>query len=103
MSASQLVRASGALLVFCLSLTSDVCAAPLYSVANLGAVGPNYSSATAINNYGQVTGSTLVGSEFRAFLWTPTTPHGTVGSMQDLGTLPNGYTTLNGLAINDFG
>jgi probable HAF family extracellular repeat protein len=47
---------------------------------------------TAINNAGKIVGRSNVindsgGRGYRAFLWTPSTPNGTSGSMQDLGLL----------------
>jgi probable HAF family extracellular repeat protein len=73
-------------------------AAFLYSggrVSNLGSLGgssfQDASLAYAINSYGQVVGTSDVNnSDSHAFLWTPTTPHGTTGTMIDLGTLGSG-------------
>jgi len=77
---------------------------PAYHVTDLGTlVGGNVSSGTGINAGGQVTGwSNRSGGEGRAFLWTPTTPNGTSGTIQDLGTL--GGTDSGGWpGINDRG
>ncbi len=56
-----------------------------------------------INDAGQVVGSTGTQfvTPFRAFLWTPAQPRGTVGTLQDLGTL--GSTGARAMAINNSG
>jgi probable HAF family extracellular repeat protein len=52
-----------------------------FPITDLGTLGGTYSSANAINNVGQVTGtSTNAHGEYRAFLWRK-------GTMIDLGTL----------------
>ena len=55
-------------------------------VKHLGGLpgGCHYSSATGINDSGQVVGSCLVGSTDHAFLYEN-------GQMKDLGLLPGGY------------
>jgi probable HAF family extracellular repeat protein len=61
--------------------------------------GGTVSSAAAINDLGQVSGTGYTTAAFglpHAFRWTPS------GGMQDLGTLPGG-TISNGWAINDLG
>ena len=63
------------------------------SMVNLGALSPTAatSSARAINPVGQVVGqSAATGGGQRAFIWNPTTPNGTTGSMFDMGELPGG-------------
>jgi probable HAF family extracellular repeat protein len=79
-------------------------AAFLYSgghMIDLGHLGGSGAAGTSvavgINSYGQVVGE----SDSAPFLWTPTTPHGTTGTMIDLGSLdfPNGAA----LAINSVG
>jgi probable HAF family extracellular repeat protein len=71
---------------------------------DLGTLGGHHSSGHGINASGQVTGvsHTTGGFEQHAFLWTPTTPNGTIGTMLDLGTFPGGSRS-DGRAINDHG
>jgi probable HAF family extracellular repeat protein len=71
---------------------------------DLGTLGGHHSYGQGINASGQVTGvsHTTVSFEQRAFLWTPTTPNGTIGTMLDLGTFPGGSQS-DGRAINDHG
>jgi probable HAF family extracellular repeat protein len=63
------------------------------SMIDLGELpgGSTFSEARAVNARGQVVGSALpAGADAgRAFLWTPTMPNGTSGSMLDLGVLPD--------------
>lgn len=75
---------------------------------DIGTLGGHESYAQAINSSGQVVGySQLVANPFlgysleHAFVWTPNTPSGTSGTMQDLGTLGGGYSYAFG--INDTG
>jgi probable HAF family extracellular repeat protein len=67
---------------------------------DLGTLGGTESNGSAINSSGQVAGSSLKNgdSAYRAFLWKPSTPNGTTGTMYDLGTL--GGTESFGGAIN---
>jgi probable HAF family extracellular repeat protein len=70
---------------------------------DLGTLGGTESNGSAINASGQVAGSSLKNgdSAYRAFLWKPTTPNGTSGTMHDLGTL--GGTESFGGTINSSG
>jgi probable HAF family extracellular repeat protein len=75
-------------------------------VINLGSLGgssfQDASYAYAINSYGQVVGTSDVNtSDHHAFLWTPTTPHGTTGTLIDLRTL--GGPDSDAYAINSAG
>jgi len=65
--------------------------------------GGNYSEAVGINASGQVAGMSSVapGGNSHAFLWTPSTPNGTTGTMIDLGILPAAGGNVT--AINDYG
>jgi probable HAF family extracellular repeat protein len=77
-------------------------APPTYTFTDLGTLPGNSSTtyfSTGLNSSGQVCGWA---SGNRPFLWTPTTPNGTGGSMFDLGNLPTATSSLaNG--INDYG
>jgi probable HAF family extracellular repeat protein len=66
-------------------------------------LGGTNSYGYGINAAGQVTGAsdTTGDAATHAFLWKPTTPNGTSGTMYDLGTL--GGTESNGSAINASG
>ncbi len=63
-----------------------------YAVTDLGDLpgGEEVSPATGINSFAQVVGQSDVagGAVSRAYLWTPNAPHGTTGSMVELGPLP---------------
>jgi probable HAF family extracellular repeat protein len=68
--------------------------------------GGTYSAALGINDYGQVVGYSANGNTnfFHGFLWTPSSPNSTSGSMIDLGTLfstPGGGSW--GSAVNSQG
>jgi probable HAF family extracellular repeat protein len=73
------------------------------SMIDLGTLpGGDYSQAYGINDQGQVTGWSVVGSESHAFLWTPSTTRGSSGTMVDLGALPDGGYSL-GWRVNAAG
>jgi probable HAF family extracellular repeat protein len=80
-----------------------ICCAATYTVTDLGTLGGAGSSGLGINASGQVTGAsdTTGDTESHAFLWTPTTPNGTSGTMHDLRTL--GGTQAEGVSINASG
>ena len=59
--------------------------------------------ALGINDFGQVVGTSDTNLGSHAFLWTPTTPNGTSGSMIDLGTLPGATGDSQAIAINAAG
>ena len=63
-----------------------------YTLTDLGFGSPGYG--IDINSYGQVVGY----DSTHAYLWTPTTANGTVGSASDLGIRPDGA-----FGINDYG
>lgn len=76
----------------------------------LGTLGGNSSWGAGINDYGQATGTSYISSPAgyntaHAFLWTPSTPGGTKGTMIDLGSLNSipGYDTSVASAINSQG
>jgi probable HAF family extracellular repeat protein len=86
------------------SIRAARAAPPKYSVTDLGTLGGTASNASGINASGQVTGTSDTTAElfdYHAFLWTPTTPNGTEGTIIDLGTL--GGTYSEGKAINASG
>lgn len=60
-----------------------------YVFTDLGVLGGPNSKARALSGQGQVVGlaDACAGCGFHAFLWTPSAPNGTSGSMIDLGTL----------------
>ena len=70
---------------------------------NLGSLGGTESNGSAINASGQVSGSSLTTADaaYHAFLWKPSTPNGTSGTMHDLLTL--GGTESFGGSINASG
>lgn len=76
-----------------------------YLLTDLGDLpgGANESSAYSINSYGQVVGWSSTAGTTRAFLWSPTTPNGTAGSMVDLGDLPGGTDQSAAFGMNALG
>jgi probable HAF family extracellular repeat protein len=65
--------------------------------------GDDFSQASAINDHGQVIGFGHAATGTRGFLWTPTVPNGSTGSMIDLGDLPGGNDNSFASAINSTG
>jgi probable HAF family extracellular repeat protein len=77
-------------------------APPRYHVTDLGTLGGGHSEGYGINASGQVTGlAGTVDGPSHAFLWTPSTPNGVSGAMQDLG--PSATVNSAGYAINEIG
>jgi probable HAF family extracellular repeat protein len=91
--------------VVALALSANALAVGPYLLTDLGAISPNgEASASAINNLGQVTGSTrTIGQPFHAFLWTPTSPNAPTGSQADIGLISAGDFYATGMGINSFG
>jgi probable HAF family extracellular repeat protein len=65
--------------------------------------GVDQSVANAINSRGQVVGEVSSATGHHAFLWSPTTPNGTTGSMVDLGALPGEFSISAAHDINSHG
>jgi probable HAF family extracellular repeat protein len=61
------------------------------------------STATHINDTGQVVGVGSGVAGQHAFLWTPDMPNGSEGSMTDLGDLPGGLSYSGASSINSHG
>jgi probable HAF family extracellular repeat protein len=75
----------------CLLLFSTAKAETTYIVTDLGTLGGSYSSAQAINDWGQVVGNSFTGnSVLHAFLYSG-------GHMKDLGTLGGSYIEPKGI------
>jgi probable HAF family extracellular repeat protein len=78
----------------------------MYDLGGLGSGGAVLGNgyALAMNDYGQVTGIALAGrGTGSAFLWTPTTPGGTTGSMIDIGIQLTGVSNVFGESIGSNG
>jgi probable HAF family extracellular repeat protein len=77
------------------------------AMTDLGALnntlGFDTSIASAINAQGMVTGQTVISDSgwYHAFVWSPSTPNGTKGTMVDLGALDGVYSLGN--SINSSG
>jgi probable HAF family extracellular repeat protein len=56
-----------------------------------------------INDFGQVVGLSQTATGLHAFVWTPSTPNGSAGTMTDLGDLPGGQDFSEASAINGTG
>jgi probable HAF family extracellular repeat protein len=68
--------------------------AQTYTVTDLGTIGGNLSHATAVNNAGQVVGSSYISQQngiYHGFIWTAS-----IG-LQDLGTLGGNNSYANGI------
>jgi probable HAF family extracellular repeat protein len=80
--------------------------APLYTLTHLGNLpgvkAGEYVFAYGINDLGQVVGS-VEAPDQRPFIWSPTTPNGSTGSMVDFPDLPDGHTAYKAVAINSSG
>ena len=62
---------------------------------------PSQSQAFGVNDNGYIVGSSSTASGVaHAFLWTPTAPNATTGSMVDLGTLGGAYSAALGINVN---
>lgn len=73
-------------------------------MTDLGSPGGGLSRSYGINSHGQVVGVSYTASippVQHAFLWTPTSPNGTTGTMEDLGALAGNDSIAYG--INDAG
>ncbi len=81
-----------------LAMNAASAQAPAYTIIDLGTLGGDFTTPTAINAEGQVVGISSIepgGSIFHAFLWEK-------GVMADLGLLPNGIDSA-AADINDEG
>jgi probable HAF family extracellular repeat protein len=72
------------------------------SIVDLGDLpdGDDYSAADGVNSLGQVVGDSKSSAGRRAFLWTPTVPNGTAGTMIEPGNLPAGFDQSGAFGIN---
>jgi probable HAF family extracellular repeat protein len=74
-----------------LALPRGATAVQTYAVTDLGSLGSNRASGYAVNNAGQVAGTSATAAQFdHAFLWT-------AGVMTDLGTLGGDYSFAYGI------
>ena len=91
------------LVTLVLSVTEMAAAQYVYNVTVLGTANWGLSSAAKLNKWGQVAGQ---GANGHAMLWTPTTDHGTTGTLNDLQTaagFPTGSQSSWASALNDRG
>ena len=107
LSTSQIIGPTVLIALLCFPGIS--CGATTYIVTNLGDFpgGFDESNAYALNSLGQVVGWSEGGigaaSYQHAFLWTPSVPNGTSGSMQDLGGIGGFPGTSFAYGINSYG
>jgi probable HAF family extracellular repeat protein len=100
---------SGNSQVFLWSPTSpNATTGTMYNLGGLGAGGEVLGNGIprAMNDYGQVAGVALgSASTGTAFLWTPTSPQGTIGSMVDIGSqlTAAGFTNVQAESISSNG
>jgi probable HAF family extracellular repeat protein len=65
---------------------------------DIGTLSGDFSSATGLNDAGQLVGFSYgTSGEEHGFVWTPTLPNGTVGTMIDVGTLGGEYSEALGI------
>lgn len=84
------------------ALTGTSVRAQTYTVTDLGSLG-GATTPLGINASGQVTGASVASSGYaHAFVWTPSSRNGTIGTIRDLG-LPKNFNGATGHAINDLG
>jgi probable HAF family extracellular repeat protein len=98
---------SVAALLMAFSIAPAAAQSDRYVFTDLGVLGGPDAHAWTLNSVGQVTGHADTSPDsgtrgFHAFLWTPSTPNGTTGSMVDLGTL-RGELNSAGNGINGSG
>jgi uncharacterized membrane protein len=77
-------------------------------IAITGLPGATSQHPIAINNSGAILGTSCISPSAgvacvqRAFLWSPASPHGSVGNAVEI-ALPAGYSSIYPSALNDFG
>lgn len=65
--------------------------------------GEDYSVGHGISDSGQVVGSSWAEDERRPFIWSPTAPNSSTGTLHDLGDLDGGRVEGGAIAINSAG
>jgi probable HAF family extracellular repeat protein len=98
---THLLFAGSAIVLFGLA-SAPAHAEVRYVITDLGSLGGR-TFPMSINSGGQVTGYSYTGPKApdHAFLWSPSAPNGTVGSIQDIGT--PAATSSEAFGINDSG